>query len=63
MEIDDHVGRLEGSSGTEVGGLVLKKKPQVEHEFKKPALPQTSLLGLDRLAGTYLNYLLPHYLT
>ena len=53
MEIDDNVDRLEGTSGLEVGGLVVKKKPQVEHEFKKPDLPKLSLLGLDRLAGRY----------
>ncbi|CAG7822437.1 unnamed protein product [Allacma fusca] len=47
---DPSVHRLEGSSGDEVGGLIIKKKSQVEHEFKKPEIPKKSLLGLDRLA-------------
>lgn len=42
---DDNVHRLEGSSN-EIGGLVVKKKPPT---FK---IPQSSLLGLDRLAET-----------
>lgn len=53
MELEDTVDRLEGSTDSEVGGLVIKKKSQVEHEFKKPALPTGSVLGLDRLAGSY----------
>lgn len=51
MEYDDSINRLEGTSGTEVGGLIIKKKAQAEHEFKRPDLPKKSLLGLDRLAG------------
>jgi hypothetical protein len=48
----DAVDRLEGSSGEEFGGLIIKKKtPQAEHEFKRPDLPKKSRLGLDKLAG------------
>lgn len=43
---DQNVYRLEGSDGSEIGGLVIVKKPS-EHTFKKP---QLSLLGLDKLA-------------
>lgn len=48
---DDGVYRLEGSQN-EKGGLILKKKPVdgANFQFK---VPQTSLLGLDRLAGLY----------
>lgn len=41
---EDNIHRLEGTSN-EKGGLIVKKKPSV---FK---IPQTSLLGLDRLAA------------
>jgi hypothetical protein len=52
MEMEEEsVDRLEGSSGDEVGGLIIKKKSQVEHEFKRPDIPRKSLLGLDKLAG------------
>ena len=49
----DQLDRLEGLSGSEKGGLIIKKKKnpssdQDEFLFKKP---QTSLLGLDRLAA------------
>lgn len=47
---DSTIHRLEGTTGKEVGGLIIKKKSQAEHEFKKPELPKRSLLGLDRLA-------------
>lgn len=39
--------RLEGSDGTETGGLIITKKKPSDHTFKKP-LP--SSLGLDKLA-------------
>jgi hypothetical protein len=47
--------RLEGSSETQKGGLVIMKKSTVssndtQHEFKPPSV-QKSLLGLDRLAA------------
>lgn len=52
MDYDDDEGvhRLEGSKH-EIGGLIIKKKPVAgaNFEFK---LPKTSLLGLDKLAGT-----------
>ncbi|ODM99478.1 Pre-mRNA-splicing factor ATP-dependent RNA helicase PRP16, partial [Orchesella cincta] len=48
-EEDASIHRLEGSSAS-VGGLIIKKKSQVEHEFKRPDLPKKSLLGLDKLA-------------
>jgi len=52
MEDDyESVSRLEGSTGDEVGGLIIKKKSVVEHEFKRPDIPRKSLLGLDKLAG------------
>jgi pre-mRNA-splicing factor ATP-dependent RNA helicase DHX38/PRP16 len=51
---DDSVYRLEGSSGTQKGGLVIMKKSSAtdvaQHEFKKPSIKK-SLLGLDRLAA------------
>lgn len=39
--------RLEGTSGNEIGGLIIskKKKTNDDHLFKKP-----SLFGLDKLA-------------
>uniref|UniRef100_H2Y9B4 RNA helicase n=1 Tax=Ciona savignyi TaxID=51511 RepID=H2Y9B4_CIOSA len=49
---ESSIHRLEGTdAGTEVGGLILKKKkPKGEsHEFKKP-VTKSSLLGLDKLA-------------
>lgn len=57
MEYDDTINRLEGSSGDEVGGLIIKKKAQAEHEFKRPDLPRKSLLGLDKLAGSIIKYI------
>lgn len=50
---DPSLHRLEGSSGSEQGGLVImKKKPkQGDFEFKKPVVPKVSLLGLDKLAA------------
>lgn len=50
---DPALHRLEGSSGSEKGGLVIMKKKS-EHgdfKFKKPSLPKVSLLGLDKLAA------------
>ena len=48
---DPSLHRLEGSSGNEVGGLIIMKKGPAgkddTHVFKKPAV---SLLGLDKLA-------------
>ncbi|XP_069114434.1 pre-mRNA-splicing factor ATP-dependent RNA helicase PRP16-like [Argopecten irradians] len=49
---DPSLHRLEGSTGKEKGGLIIKKKSN--HEFTKPkqvASPRVSLLGLDRLAA------------
>ncbi|KAF7265584.1 ATP-dependent RNA helicase l(1)G0007 [Rhynchophorus ferrugineus] len=43
---NDSVHRLEGTTGNERGGLILKKKK--EPTFR---IPQPSLLGLDRLAA------------
>lgn len=51
---DPSLHRLEGSRGNEKGGLIIKKKSNVDksHEFTKPQLsPRTSLLGLDKLAA------------
>lgn len=53
-EEDSSIHRLEGSSSS-VGGLIIKKKSQAEHEFKKPDIPRKSLLGLDKLAGMSKN--------
>lgn len=53
-EEDSSIHRLEGSSSS-VGGLIIKKKSQVEHEFKRPDVPRKSLLGLDKLAGMYIK--------
>lgn len=52
---DPSLHRLEGSSGTERGGLVIMKKGPAEssdekHVFKTPTA-KVSLLGLDRLAA------------
>ena len=48
---DPALHRLEGSEVNQKGGLILmKKKTDEQHTFKKPALPMKSLLGLDRLA-------------
>ena len=48
---DPSLHRLEGSSGNEVGGLIIMKKGPAgkddTHVFKKPTV---SLLGLDKLA-------------
>ncbi len=47
---DNKKHKLEGTTGTEGGGLILSKKRQKEDEqgtFKKPT---SSLLGLDALA-------------
>ncbi|KAG8230357.1 hypothetical protein J437_LFUL000628 [Ladona fulva] len=51
MEEDDpEIYRLEGSK-SEVGGLIIKKKPnQNDNTFKVPP-PRQSLLGLDKLAA------------
>ena len=54
---DNSVHRLEGTTGEEKGGLIIRKKgPSTDsekHEFKRPSLPapRVSLLGLDRLAA------------
>lgn len=50
MEDDEGIYRLEGAK-EEKGGLIIKKKPVQGSniEFK---VPKTSLLGLDKLAGT-----------
>lgn len=45
MDEDDGVHRLEGTSSSEKGGLIVKKKPPT---FK---VPQASQLGLDKLAA------------
>ena len=56
LDNDPSLYQLEGSSGTEKGGLIIKKKQTASdadvHEFKKPTLPppRVSLLGLDKLA-------------
>ncbi|KAF7703394.1 hypothetical protein HF521_022401 [Silurus meridionalis] len=53
MEDDDtSLHRLEGTGGSQVGGLIVKKKSASEeqHVFRAPA-PRTSLLGLDLLAA------------
>lgn len=42
---EENIHRLEGTSSNEKGGLIVKKKPPT---FK---IPQTSLLGLDKLAA------------
>lgn len=55
-EEDSSIHRLEGSAPV-VGGLIIKKKSQAEHEFKKPDIPRKSLLGLDKLAGKFSNCL------
>ncbi|XP_060516896.1 pre-mRNA-splicing factor ATP-dependent RNA helicase PRP16 [Cylas formicarius] len=46
MDDDEGLHRLEGTTGSEKGGLVVKKKST--STFK---VPQVSLLGLDRLAA------------
>lgn len=46
---DDNIHRLEGTSANERGGLIVKKKAPL---FK---VPQTSLLGLDKLAAAKLK--------
>lgn len=46
---DSSTHRLAGS-GNEAGGLIVRKKKKEEGEFKKPAAPRGSLLGLDVLA-------------
>ena len=52
FEDDGVVHRLEGSSDSEQGGLVIMKKPSGEaHTFKKPDMPKVSLFGLDKLAA------------
>jgi len=55
VDNDPSLYQLEGSSGTEKGGLIIKKRTASDadvHEFKKPTLPppRVSLLGLDKLA-------------
>lgn len=47
MDDNSDLHRLEGSDGTETGGLIVKKKQPSDHTFKKP-LP--SSFGLDKLA-------------
>lgn len=52
----EQIGRLEGTSGQEKGGLIIMKKGPATDvatiEFKKPEIPPSrSLLGLDRLAA------------
>lgn len=55
MDEDSSIHRLEGSSGSEKGGLIIMKKgpskDTEQHSFKKPDLPKVSLLGLDKLAA------------
>lgn len=58
---DDGVYRLEGSQ-QEKGGLVIKKKPVAGANFQFK-VPQTSLLGLDKLAGIHLFNLYLFYYT
>ena len=59
LNLDDDIHRLEGSSGNESGGLVIMKKGPPKgsdaHQFKKPDMPKTSILGLDRLAAVKRN--------
>ena len=59
LDLDSDVHRLEGSSGNESGGLVIMKKSLSKGsdfpQFKKPDMPKTSLLGLDRLAAAKRN--------
>ncbi|KAL7305956.1 hypothetical protein TKK_0001429 [Trichogramma kaykai] len=47
MSANESVYRLDGSDDTEIGGLIVTKKQTSDHVFKKP---QTSILGLDKLA-------------
>ncbi len=58
MDVEASIHRLEGTTGQEQGGLIIRKKGPAsdaeKHEFKKPSLPpapQRSLLGLDKLAA------------
>lgn len=54
MNLDEAAPRrLEGSSGQETGGLIIRKKQSSDEQmtFKKPSAPRASLLGLDRLAA------------
>ncbi|GFR79064.1 pre-mRNA-splicing factor ATP-dependent RNA helicase PRP16-like [Elysia marginata] len=59
LELDSDIHRLEGSSGNESGGLVIMKKGPSKgsdaHHFKKPEMPRSSILGLDRLAAAKRN--------
>jgi pre-mRNA-splicing factor ATP-dependent RNA helicase DHX38/PRP16 len=51
---EESLHRLDGSSGTERGGLVIMKQKSADgsqHTFKSPETPRSSLLGLDRLAA------------
>ena len=53
LKQDEDIYRLEGSSSSDKGGLVVMKKEKVDESdvFKKPQVPGgISLLGLDRLA-------------
>ena len=49
VEDDEGVYRLEPVEEKQ-GGLIIKKKPEPQAAFQFK-VPQTSLLGLDRLAG------------
>lgn len=55
FQMSDDIHRLEGSTGGGGGLVIMKKGPskstEAPHAFKKPVLPQVSLLGLDRLAA------------
>ena len=51
---DGNMYRLEGTAGTQQGGLIIMKKGPAgnasQHDFKQPG-ERKSLLGLDRLAA------------
>ena len=52
MEEPESVHRLEGTTGAEIGGLVIMKKgPSKDsggHEFKKPSLPPRYVFPTSR---------------
>lgn len=55
MDNDDDEGvyRLEGVEEKQ-GGLIIKKKPEPQGSFQFK-VPKASLLGLDRLAGNFIE--------